>query len=150
MLCNEIGKIIRPLQSRCTKYDFKPISTTHVRKYIEKVCAEEGWVFDDDEGLPTLVDLVRGDLRTTLILLDSCVVDKHISTERILQICNYCTLQECKTFLDCCANNTISLYMTATLLYKRLYDGSVSFTLARTLFLFFLVFVGFFFNFVFF
>ncbi|MDG6220667.1 MAG: replication factor C small subunit [Candidatus Thermoplasmatota archaeon] len=60
--CNYSSKIIEPIQSRCAVFRFRRLGEEDVKKYIERVTAEEG-IKIDDGGMSALLYIAEGDLR---------------------------------------------------------------------------------------
>ncbi|KAI8816311.1 P-loop containing nucleoside triphosphate hydrolase protein [Fimicolochytrium jonesii] len=70
LICNYISRIIEPLASRCAKFRFKPLDTDSTRARIEYICQNEG-VNAPPETVQTLVKLADGDMRRSIMLLQS-------------------------------------------------------------------------------
>lgn len=62
---NYSSKIIEPIQSRCTVFRFKPIKPDDIKKYINKIAAQENLEITSD-GMETLIFIARGDLRKAI------------------------------------------------------------------------------------
>jgi replication factor C small subunit len=70
LLCNYPGKIIEPIQSRCAYFRFNPISTVQMREKIVEIAKLEKVEFDD-EGITTLLDVSKGDMRKAINVLQA-------------------------------------------------------------------------------
>ncbi|KAH9623159.1 hypothetical protein KSS87_011013 [Heliosperma pusillum] len=77
LICNHVNKIIPALQSRCTRFRFAPLDTSHVTDRLKHVIASEG-LDVSESGLAALVRLSNGDMRKALNILQG--------TEYALQI----------------------------------------------------------------
>ncbi|OQR77767.1 replication factor C subunit 4-like [Tropilaelaps mercedesae] len=72
LVCNYVTKIIPPLNSRCSKFRFKPLPTGVLVEKLNTICASEGVLFADKEtGLRFLIEVSEGDMRRALTLLQS-------------------------------------------------------------------------------
>lgn len=71
LCCNYVGKIIPPLQSRCTKFRFERIDRDSLRMMALGICEEEKLDLDD-RSLDAVLDLSKGDARRVINLLQSC------------------------------------------------------------------------------
>jgi len=70
IICNYLSKIIPPLQSRCTRFRFGPLSTDQMIPRIEHVIREEN-VPITPAGKQAIVDLAEGDMRKSLNILQA-------------------------------------------------------------------------------
>ena len=44
ILCNYVNKITPAIQSRCTRFRFSPLPEKEVKKKVDQVIEQEGWV----------------------------------------------------------------------------------------------------------
>eukprot|EP00448_Togula_jolla_P006273 CAMPEP_0170594260 /NCGR_PEP_ID=MMETSP0224-20130122/13903_1 /TAXON_ID=285029 /ORGANISM="Togula jolla, Strain CCCM 725" /LENGTH=384 /DNA_ID=CAMNT_0010918301 /DNA_START=46 /DNA_END=1201 /DNA_ORIENTATION=+ len=72
IICNYVSKIIEPLHSRCSKFRFQPISADFQRTRILHICNQEG-VNIVPEALNKLISLSKGDMRTSVNMLQTAV-----------------------------------------------------------------------------
>ena len=70
IICNYISKIIEPLASRCVKFRFTPISDEAQIKRLKYICETEN-IPHEDSALNALVDVTEGDLRKSIMTLQS-------------------------------------------------------------------------------
>lgn len=70
LLCNEVRKIIVPIQSRCSRFQFGPVDDESVTKAVRKVCEEEGVEFEDG-ALEIIAKRSNGSLRDALNILEA-------------------------------------------------------------------------------
>lgn len=80
LICNYVTKIIPPLNSRCSKFRFKPLPTDVLVNKLGAVCTQEQVNFRATEDLTFLIDIAEGDMRRALTLLQSA---HRISAEQI-------------------------------------------------------------------
>jgi len=66
--CNYSSKIIEPIQSRCAVFRFKPLREEDVREYLGRIASAEK-VTATDDGMASIVELARGDLRKATNIL---------------------------------------------------------------------------------
>jgi replication factor C subunit 3/5 len=71
LICNYVSKLIPALQSRCTRFRFKPLADQFVRPRLQHVVETEG-VKLKEGGMDALVALGGGDMRRSLNILQSC------------------------------------------------------------------------------
>lgn len=64
LIGNYINKIIPPIQSRCTKFRFSPISNTEIKRRADYICEMEN--IKVVSGLEKLIEISNGDMRTFL------------------------------------------------------------------------------------
>ncbi|EZG56157.1 putative replication factor C subunit [Gregarina niphandrodes] len=73
LMCNEITKINLPIQSRCTKFRFKPIGKDFMRAKLDIVVANEKIRIVED-AKNELLERAKGDFRKLLNTLQTCVM----------------------------------------------------------------------------
>ncbi|KAI8851504.1 P-loop containing nucleoside triphosphate hydrolase protein [Chytridium lagenaria] len=70
IICNYVSKIIPALQSRCTRFRFKPLQEDHIRDRLDFVVQSEGVNITED-GRKAILRLSGGDMRRTLNVLQA-------------------------------------------------------------------------------
>lgn len=65
LICNYKHKIIPAVQSRCSMFDFKPISPEEMVVRLEQICVKEN-VKITKEAVEYITELVDGDIRTAI------------------------------------------------------------------------------------
>ncbi len=89
LACNEISKILDPIQSRCVIFKFKPLNKEALTKLIEKIEIEEDLKIDTD-AKELLITISKGDLRRVINTLQSVSsIKKHIDTNLINEILDF-------------------------------------------------------------
>lgn len=89
-LCTtDLGKVPTNIQTRCTRYDLKPVSKSGLRELLEGVVEEEKLSLgSNDEDHDAIVDLcageARGSPRTALVNLGACISAKSKDEARSL------------------------------------------------------------------
>ncbi|XP_074309395.1 replication factor C subunit 3 [Silene latifolia] len=86
LICNHVNKIIPALQSRCTRFRFAPLDTSHVTDRLKHVIAAEG-LDVSESGLAALVRLSNGDMRKALNILQSTHMASQQITEEAVHLC---------------------------------------------------------------
>jgi len=82
LVCNYSSQIIEPIQSRCAIFRFQKLGKEDVVQSLSKICAEEN-VDCEEEALNRLYDITEGDLRHSINLLQSAVMNGRITEENI-------------------------------------------------------------------
>lgn len=89
LICNYVDKIIEPLISRCMQFRFLSISHNTMKKRLQFISKKEGMILDDNI-FDTIIDIVDGDLRRGIMLLQNIKyiynVDKKITSEIIYDL----------------------------------------------------------------
>ncbi|CAI2370752.1 unnamed protein product [Moneuplotes crassus] len=80
IICNYVSKIIEPLASRCVKFRFTPISEEAQIKRLEYICDKEE-IKHDPSALPALVEVTDGDMRKSIMMLQSA--GRSYETEKL-------------------------------------------------------------------
>lgn len=70
LCCNNIRKLIPPLQSRCARFAFQPLTTEQVADAVIEVCKQEGIKWEDG-AIEKLAERAKGSLRDALNLLEA-------------------------------------------------------------------------------
>ncbi|GAX72584.1 hypothetical protein CEUSTIGMA_g40.t1 [Chlamydomonas eustigma] len=78
LICNYVSKLIPAVQSRCTRFRFKPLQEEFVRPRLQHVVEQEG-VKLGPGGMEALIALGSGDMRRSLNILQSC----HMAFEKV-------------------------------------------------------------------
>jgi len=84
---NDGWKIIEPIKSRCSFYEFKRLDEEQILRRLITVCKKEGIDIDEDakEGLLELLHQANGDMRKAFNLLEKVInKDKKITTKAVL------------------------------------------------------------------
>jgi replication factor C small subunit len=84
---NDGWKILEPIKSRCSCYEFKRLDDEHILRRLISVCKAEGIDIDSDaqEGLIELLHQANGDIRKAFNLLEQVInKDKKITKKAVL------------------------------------------------------------------
>ena len=68
LTCNNINKVIEPLQSRCIVIPFAYPDKNEVKNYLKNICEKEQLQYSD-EGLDILIDLNYPNIRNCVLIL---------------------------------------------------------------------------------
>lgn len=83
LTCNNINKVIEPIQSRCVRIDFAYPKKDEVKTYLKMICENEELKYDD-EGLTELVELNYPSIRNcVLVLQDLKTEGKDITKDNV-------------------------------------------------------------------
>ena len=105
LCCNEISKLIDPIQSRCIIFKFKAIEKEDVLGVIDKVSKIEG-IEISQSSKELLYEVSRGDLRKLLNVLQAvCVVDKKVDEKSIEEVCDFVNPKEIKELIELALNS---------------------------------------------
>jgi replication factor C subunit 2/4 len=81
-ICNYINQIIEPINSRCVKIRFKPITKKNIINKLEYISNKEK-IEIDKSGLESLASIANGDLRKSILILQNVKYLKINSTSKI-------------------------------------------------------------------
>lgn len=70
LICNYASKLIPAIQSRCTRFRFKPLKKELIIDRIKSIAEKEGVDMNDD-GLDALINIGQGDMRKIINTLQS-------------------------------------------------------------------------------
>lgn len=79
IICNYVGQIIPPLQSRCTRFRFAPLPFACLQERMDFVVKEEG-ISVSSEAKNALIRIANGDMRRVLNVLQSAAAAFHPKT----------------------------------------------------------------------
>jgi replication factor C subunit 2/4 len=104
-ICNYINQIIEPINSRCVKIRFKPITKINVINKLRYISAKEN-IQIDDEGLESLANISNGDLRKSILILQNVKYlkidseQKNISNSDIYDMCKYISDSQINKYIE--------------------------------------------------
>lgn len=94
LACNEISKLIDPIQSRCVIFKFKPLQENELKELVERIEKEEKLKVDSD-AKDLLVKISKGDLRKVVNTMQAAAsVDKKITVDLINEILDFVNPKE--------------------------------------------------------
>lgn len=110
-ICNYINQIIEPINSRCVKIRFKPITKNNVVDKLKYISIKEN-IQIDDGGLESLANISNGDLRKSILILQNVKYlkidssEKKISNSDIYDMCKYISDEQLNKYIQSITNNT--------------------------------------------
>jgi replication factor C subunit 2/4 len=109
-ICNYINQIIEPINSRCVKIRFKPITINNVINKLKFISIKEN-IQIDDSGLESLAKISNGDLRKSILILQNVKYlkidsdEKQISNSDIYDMCKYISDEQINKYIQSIINN---------------------------------------------
>ena len=98
--CNFSSKIIDPIQSRCTIFRFKPLTSDDIRTIIQHIVQREGLKIDE-KTLEAITLVTKGDARRAENILQSCsAISKTITEKLVYEIVSAAHPEEMKEVLQ--------------------------------------------------
>ena len=86
LVVNYSSKIIEPIQSRCALFRFAPLAKEDIQKKVDQISENEGLVITD-EGLQTLLDETKGDLRKVINILQATAsISNNVTPELVFSV----------------------------------------------------------------
>ncbi|CAJ0598006.1 unnamed protein product [Cylicocyclus nassatus] len=101
LICNYISRIIDPLTSRCAKFRFKPLPTECQLERLQYICKNENMEITED-ALTTLIVLSEGDLRRSVMYLQSLSCREKVTSEFIFAMTGQIDEKVVKQILHAC------------------------------------------------
>ena len=137
-ICNYINQIIEPINSRCVKIRFKPITQKNIINKLEFIAKKEN-ISIDLNGLESLALIANGDLRKSILILQNIKYLKindlssnnkllNISVNDIYNMCKYITTEQLIQYINSISkNNTIKniIFITNDIINKGYIFNSV-------------------------
>ncbi|CDW88699.1 replication factor c subunit 5 [Stylonychia lemnae] len=85
-ICNYVSKIIPALQSRCTRFRFGPLDSTHILRRLNEIAMLEQLELEP-KAAQAIVYLSAGDMRKVLNILESCALaHQKITTQNVYDV----------------------------------------------------------------
>ncbi|KHJ91541.1 replication factor C small subunit domain protein [Oesophagostomum dentatum] len=108
IICNYLSSIIPPIQSRCTRFRFAPLSLEHIVPKLEYVIEQEKLTVTDS-GKEALLKLSCGDMRRVLNILQSAsMAFPKIDETSVYQCVGQPTPKHIEKILHILMNDTFS------------------------------------------
>ncbi|MFQ5997859.1 MAG: replication factor C small subunit [Candidatus Bathyarchaeia archaeon] len=86
LICNFLGKIIEPIQSRCAVFRFSPLKDEDISSHLKLLAKNEG-ISIQDSGMSALIQYCGGDLRRSINTLQAAAIsNKTIDSKSVLQV----------------------------------------------------------------
>lgn len=106
-ICNELNKIIEPIQSRCTMLEFKEINNLDLTKMLQGICLNENINYTKS-GLELISQISYGDMRQAIGNLQNTYYCSHIINKKsIHEICNIPLNYVLKDIVKLCLKNDL-------------------------------------------
>ena len=77
LICNQVNKIIMPIQSRCMRFRFAPLKPEQCIERIKYICGKEE-IEIDDQTMRVMIKIGKGDMRKILNILESTWMSKKV------------------------------------------------------------------------
>jgi replication factor C subunit 2/4 len=109
-ICNYINQIIEPINSRCVKIRFKPITKINIMNKLKYISNKEK-IDIDEKGLDSLANIANGDLRKSILILQNVKylkvnsIDKKIYDDDIYEMCKYISDEQLKKYIKSLTDN---------------------------------------------
>ncbi len=104
LACNEISKLIDPIQSRCVIFKFKPLLEKDLGQLVDRISKEENIVVDVD-AKKLLIEVSGGDLRRLVNTMQSAAsVEKKITVKLINEILDFVNPKEVEEMIEFAVN----------------------------------------------
>jgi replication factor C subunit 2/4 len=103
-ICNYINHIIEPINSRCVKIKFKPISITDTVIKLNSIAINEN-IKIDEEALKTISIISNGDLRKSILTLQNIKyvlsnTNNSINSNDIYNMCKYMSKEQSLIYIN--------------------------------------------------
>lgn len=100
LACNEISKILDPIQSRCVIFKFKSLNDESLISLLEKIEKSEGLKIEKD-AKSLLVKIAKGDTRKLINTLQAASsIDKKVTHKLIEEVMDFVNPDEVKEMVD--------------------------------------------------
>jgi len=109
-ICNYINQIIEPINSRCVKIRFKPITKINIMNKLKYISNKEK-IDIDKNGLDSLANIANGDLRKSILILQNVKylkvnsIEKKIYDHDIYEMCKYISDEQLKKYIKSLTEN---------------------------------------------
>lgn len=100
LACNEMSKILDPIQSRCVIFKFKGLSSEALSQLLDLVVTGESLTLDDD-AKAHMITISKGDVRRLLNTLQAAAaVDKKVTKKLLDEILDYINPKEVEEMIQ--------------------------------------------------
>jgi len=100
LACNEISKLIDPIQSRCVIFKFKPLEEKNLEKLINKIEKEEELKIEKN-AKKLLINISNGDMRRLVNMMQSVAsINREITEKSINEILEFVNPTEIKEMIN--------------------------------------------------
>ena len=100
LACNEMAKIIDPIQSRCVIFKFKGLTKDALKELIDKIEKSEDLKIESD-AKDFLIESSKGDVRRLLNTLQAAAsIDKSVSLKLVNEILDYVNPKEVQQMIN--------------------------------------------------
>uniref|UniRef100_A0A1I7VKG8 Replication factor C subunit 2 n=2 Tax=Loa loa TaxID=7209 RepID=A0A1I7VKG8_LOALO len=107
LACNQSGKVIEPIQSRCAILRFSKLSEEQIVKRLLQVCEAERVTYDDS-GIDALVFTAQGDMRQALNNLQCTVVGfNNVTADNVFKVCDEPHPQKVMQMIEHCIHGNV-------------------------------------------
>ncbi|RIA84540.1 putative RFC3-DNA replication factor C, 40 kDa subunit [Glomus cerebriforme] len=106
-ICNNVQRLNPALQSRCTRFRFRPLKQDKIRSRIEEIAMAENVNITED-GIQALLKLCAGDMRRVLNILQSCSSRDVIDETVIYNCTGYPHPKDIESIMNSLANDEFS------------------------------------------
>lgn len=105
IICNYYSKIIEPIISRCSVFQFNIIKKNHIIKKLNKICLKENKKINKNV-IEEIAKVSKGDMRKAINILQNCFsYNKKITIKDFNNMFGYLSIKELKDWLHISMNN---------------------------------------------
>lgn len=105
IICNYYSKIIEPIISRCSVFQFNIIKKNHIVKKLNKICLKENKKINKNV-IEEIAKVSKGDMRKAINILQNCFsYNKKITIKDFNNIFGYLSIKELENWLYNSMNN---------------------------------------------
>jgi len=105
LACNEISKLIDPIQSRCVIFKFKPLTEDNLKELVKKIEKQEN-IKVTDKAIDILIHSTKGDLRKLVNTLQaSSSISKEINEKILNEIIDFVDPKEIEEMIEFAINS---------------------------------------------
>lgn len=94
LACNEMAKIIDPIQSRCVIFKFKSLADEPLMNLLDRIANDEGLSFSDG-AKEFLIEISSGDVRRLINSLQAAAsIDSNVTVDLLNEVCDFVNPKE--------------------------------------------------------
>ncbi len=100
LICNYLGKIIEPIQSRCALFRFPPMEKKYIKLMLRRIAENENVDLRDD-GLEAIIEISQGDMRKAINTLQAVAAfEKPITYDLVYDVLGKASPVEVKQMIE--------------------------------------------------